>query len=903
MTSPARSHAPALPRPAAPCRLAGLFTALSIATLVGALNIAAWTGLNPALELPDWDGPVAGVAYSGFQRHQDPTRGEFPTEEALAADLDRVAAVTDRIRTYSAVENGTVAALAGNRGLRVTLGAWLDRRSDNNDLEVAVAVRAARDNPSVDRIMVGNESVLRGDLAVDELVAYLKRVKRFARKPVSTAEPWHVWLRYPELARHVDFITVHLLPYWEGVPREHAVDYALARYEELKRAFPKKRIVIGEIGWPSRGDRVGGAVASPAEQARFVREFLARTAGQRLDYYLMEMYDQPWKRTAEGRTGAYWGIAHADRTPKFAFAGPFEPDAAWRHKALAATLLAAPFVLWFAFAFRRLKLAGLVAFGALIQVVAATLVWLAAIPLEFYLRPADWVALAVLFPGAAAMLAVLLAQGFEFVEALWARGWRREFRPVPLPPGAPEPFVSIHLPACSEPPEMVILTLDSLARLDYANFEVIVVDNNTVDEALWRPVAAHVATLGPRFRFFHLPRWPGFKAGALNFALGRTDPRAEAIGVVDADYAVDPQWLRRLVAHFTDPGVAVVQAPQAHRDFESSAFRRMANWEFDGFFRIGMHHRNERNAIIQHGTMTLVRRRALERVGGWGEWCICEDAELGLRLMAAGGELRYVDEVLGRGLTPSDFRAFKAQRFRWAYGAMQILKAHFRALAGRSALTGGQRYHFLTGWGGWFADALHLVFAFAALAWTAGAIAAPHLFPLPLDLYLVPVVAFLAGKAVLSPLLYRARVRCSWADVAGASLASMALSHAIARGVFEGLWRRTGEFKRTAKGVARAPRFAWLAAVREEALFLGALALASAAVVWRFGAVHGEAMFWAFMLGAQALPYAAAVAAARIAARGTRAGRSAQPASAPVPQPEPALRPVRVAAQPRPGRA
>jgi exo-beta-1,3-glucanase (GH17 family)/cellulose synthase/poly-beta-1,6-N-acetylglucosamine synthase-like glycosyltransferase len=879
-----------LPRGRAPGPLAGLFGALSIAALLATLNFGAWSWLNAPLALPGWEGRVAGVAYSAFQRDQDPTRGRFPTTEELTEDLARAARMTDRIRTYSAIENADVVALARDRGIRVTLGAWLDRRSDNNDIEVGAAVAAARDNPNVERIVVGNESVLRGDLTPDELIAYLKRIKRFTKKPVSTAEPWHVWLRYPELARNVDFITVHLLPYWEGVPVAHAVDYALARYEELKRAFPKKRVVIGEIGWPSRGDRVGGAVASPTDQARFVREFLARTSGQRLDYYLMEMFDQPWKQSAEGRAGAYWGIFHADRTPKFAFAGPFDSDPAWRVKALAASLIAAPFVLWFAFAFRRLKLAALIAFGALVQIVAATLLWLAAIPLEFYLRPADWAALAVLLPGAAAMLAVLLANGFEFVEVLWRRAWRREFRPVTLLPGVREPFVSIHLPACSEPPEMMILTLDSLARLDYSNFEVIVVDNNTRDERLWKPVEAHVATLGPRFRFFHLPRWPGFKAGALNFALRRTDPRAEAIGVVDADYAVDPQWLRRLVAHFSDGGVAVVQAPQAHRDFEAGPFRRMANWEFEGFFRIGMHHRNERNAIIQHGTMTLVRRQALEQVGGWGEWCICEDAELGLRLMAAGHEVRYVDDVLGRGLTPANFGAFKSQRFRWAFGAMQILKAHFGALAGRSALSAGQRYHFLTGWFSWFADALHLVFAAAALAWTIGAIAAPDLFPLPLDLYLVPVIVFLAARTVLGPALYRARVACSWADVAGASLASMALSHTIARGVFAGLWRRTGEFRRTAKGTEWTPRFAWLAAAREEALFLLALALAAGAVALRFGTDHREAMLWAVVLAAQALPYAAAVATAWISARGTAAERAAQPAPRAAPEPVPELR-------------
>jgi exo-beta-1,3-glucanase (GH17 family)/cellulose synthase/poly-beta-1,6-N-acetylglucosamine synthase-like glycosyltransferase len=877
----------------APRALAALFSALSVAALLATLNVGAWGWLHQPLELPEWHGNVRGVAFSGFQKDQDPIEKRYPTEEELRGDLARIAGLTDRIRIYTVVENPQVPDLAAEHGLRVAVGAWLDRRTDNNDIELGAAIHAARENRNVHRLMVGNEAVLRGDLTPEEMIVYLKRAKRFSRVPVSTAEPWHVWLRYPQLARHVDFITVHLLPYWEGVPADKAVDYALARYDELARRFPKKPIVIGEIGWPSRGDRVGGAIASPAEQARFLRDFLDRTRDRKLDYYLMEMFDQPWKQAHEGRAGAYWGVFHADRTQKFPLAGPVDADPQWRTKAVASALLAAPFILWFAWAFRRLRITGLIAFGALVQASVAALVWLATIPLEFYLGPLDWAAYAVLLPGAVAMLAVLLANGFEFVEVLWHRRWRREFRPVSLLAGAPQPFVSVHLAACNEPPEMVILTLDSLARLDYSNFEVLVVDNNTREERLWKPVEAHCAKLGPKFRFFHLPQWPGFKAGALNFALRETDPRAEIVGVVDADYAVDPQWLRRLVAHFADDGVAVVQAPQAHRDFEQSAFRRMANWEFDGFFRVGMHHRNERNAIIQHGTMSLVRKGALENAGGWAEWCICEDAELGLRLMERGHDVRYVDDVLGRGLTPSDFKAFKTQRFRWAFGAMQILKGHWRALTrrgGPARLTAGQRYHFLTGWFSWFADALHLVFAFGALAWTIGAVAAPQFFPLPLDLYLVPVLAFLAAKAVFGPVLYRARVHCSWADVIGASAASMALSHAIARGVFEGLWRRTGEFKRTAKGVGRAPRFAWLAAIREETLMLAALALAAAAVVWRFGTDHVEAMLWSLVLAAQALPYVATVAVAWVSARATSEKAIALTVQPPVTAPLPALK-------------
>ncbi len=879
-----------LPAPQERRSLIAVLAALAIAAAAAALNYCLWAQLHRPLEAPDGPTMVRGVGYTGFQRHQDPTKSEFPTAEELASDLAMVASFADRIRTYSAVENALVPRVAAAQGLRVTAGAWLDRRSENNDLEVVALVRAARENRNVDGAIVGNETILRGDLTIAELITYLKRVKKYAGVPVSTAEPWHVWLRYPALARNVDFITVHLLPYWEGVRSDQAVDYALARFDEVQRAFPKKRVVIGEIGWPSRGDRRDGATATPAEQARFVREFLDRARNRDLDYYLMEMFDQPWKQTLEGRAGAYWGLFHADRTPKFAFAGPAERDPAWRAKAIAAALIAAPFMLWFALAFRRLRPTGLIFFCALIQGAAAVLVWLATIPLEFYLRPVDWASIVVLLPAAAAMLAVLLAHGFEFVEVLWCRTWQREFRPLPLPAGAHGPLVSIHLPTCNEPPAMVILTLDSLARLDYVDYEVLVVDNNTDDERLWRPVEAHVAKLGPRFRFFHLPQWPGFKAGALNFALGASDPRAEVIGVVDADYAVDRHWLRDLVGHFAAPNVAVVQAPQAHREFESSAFRRMVNWEFDGFFRIGMHHRNERNAIIQHGTMTLVRRAALEAAGtgqprsaadgaseraapqggGWAEWCICEDAELGLRLIAAGHDARYVDSVYGRGLTPTEFKAFAAQRFRWAFGAMQILKRHWRTLAGAGRLTAGQRYHFLTGWGAWFADALHLVFALAAMLWTISTLLAPNAFPLPLDLYLAPVLAFLAGKAFFGPVLYRARVRCSWADVLGASFASMALSHAVARGVFEGLARQNGTFKRTAKGTSGHSRFKWLDAVREEALILAALALAAAGVVLHFGASHREAMLWAAVLAAQALPYAAALGCAWISAHAAR---------------------------------
>ena len=124
--------------------------------------------------------------------------------------------------------------------------------------------------------------------------------------PVSTAEPWHVWHDHPELAREVDYIAVHILPYWEGVPRADALDHVMMRYRDLRRAFPGKPILIAEVGWPSAGHRFGGAEPSRVDQAEFVRGFLNLAARERLDYFVMEVFDQGWKRGLEGEVGAHW---------------------------------------------------------------------------------------------------------------------------------------------------------------------------------------------------------------------------------------------------------------------------------------------------------------------------------------------------------------------------------------------------------------------------------------------------------------------------------------------------------------------------------------------------------------------------------------------------------------------
>lgn len=875
--------------PLSPIVTKSFWRALLLTLLVAALNVGLWAFVNRPVHIADWEGRISGLAYNPSQRWQDPTRLMFPDSAELESDIRLLATMTPRIRTYSSAENPEVPRIAARHGMRVLAGAWIEGRAGRNERELEALIALANKNPNIERAIVGNEVLLRGDIGVRALTAYLDRARAQMKIPVSTAEPLDTWQRFPELADHVDFITVHILPYWEFIDRKDAIGFVLGQYRALQEMFPDKEILIGEVGWPSNGDRRKYAKPSLADEAHFLRDWFNVAAAEGIDYFVMEAIDQPWKEKIGGRVEAYWGMLDAHRKPKFALSGTVVEDPHWPWKAAAASLLALLPMFWFARHFIRLRAIGIGFFLLLVQLGFAILVWLATLPLDFYLKPLDWAMLALLLPAQLAIILILLINGFEFTEVLWHRKWLRHFRPLPPSPADEQPFVSVHLACYNEPPEMVILTLDSLAALDYANFEVIVLDNNTRDPAVWKPVEEHCAKLGPRFRFYHLEPWPGFKAGALNYGLEVTDPRAEVVAVVDADYEVRADWLAGLTGYFADPKVAVVQCPQAHRGWAGNAFRRMTNWEFDGFFRIGMHHRNERNAIIQHGTMTMVRREALAGTGGWSEWTICEDAELGLRLMKAGHDLVYVDEVMGRGLTPADFKAYKSQRFRWAFGAMQIMKARFSWMVRRdSGLTRGQRFHFLTGWFSWFGDALHLVFTLLAMLWTLGMVLAPQWFTLPMYLFLVPLIGFFIAKAVFGIVLYRARVPCSWGETLAASVASMGLSHAIARGIFQGLVRRRGEFVRTAKGrrIGRKPNP--FTPVTEELLLFLALVACIIGMVNSTGMQYIEGRLWIAILAAQAIPYASALVGAWVAHRSGDADGDEAPATGAAPATVPA---------------
>jgi len=174
-----------------------------IVVLFAMLTVAAWGYANRPTAEPELPRVINGFAFQPYQKDQNALTGDDPTVEEIEGDLKLLAGTTRAVRTYSALGTlGETPALARKHGLKVMLGSWLNSNVERNEREIEATIRLANANRNVHRILVGNEVVLRGDLTVEDLTAHLDRVRAATRQPVSTAEPWHVWIAHPELAEH-----------------------------------------------------------------------------------------------------------------------------------------------------------------------------------------------------------------------------------------------------------------------------------------------------------------------------------------------------------------------------------------------------------------------------------------------------------------------------------------------------------------------------------------------------------------------------------------------------------------------------------------------------------------------------------------------------------------------------
>jgi cellulose synthase/poly-beta-1,6-N-acetylglucosamine synthase-like glycosyltransferase len=422
------------------------------------------------------------------------------------------------------------------------------------------------------------------------------------------------------------------------------------------------------------------------------------------------------------------------------------------------------------------------------------------------LNPLSFIFALVFFFLEAITLLMALSHMHESLDVVCRVRWHRLVEKLEPIPGY-QPMVSLQVPAYNEPVDVVEKTLNSLAGLNYPNFEVLVVDNNTPLQSTWRPLEEICQKLGPNFHCLHLDQWPGYKSGALNFAVTQTNPKAEIIGIIDADYEVDPNFLNELVPAFADPQVAFVQTPQDYSDWKGDVFSESMYRGYKYFFEVSMPSRNERNAIIFAGTMGLIRKSVLEEIGGWDEWCITEDAEASLRILKKGYQSLYVNRSFGNGMMPINFEGLKKQRFRWCFGGIQILKKHWEVLMPwahwvdpQNKLTLAQRYYYLVGGLGWFSDVFNLLFAFFLVIGAVFNIFSSPIKVRPLtDTVLIIPAVFLVLHILRFIWVLRNRLRVSIHIAVATMYNFFSLGWAVTLACIQGLVQREGVFLRTPK--------------------------------------------------------------------------------------------------------
>jgi cellulose synthase/poly-beta-1,6-N-acetylglucosamine synthase-like glycosyltransferase len=430
---------------------------------------------------------------------------------------------------------------------------------------------------------------------------------------------------------------------------------------------------------------------------------------------------------------------------------------------------------------------------------AAYLVYAALLPFVDRLSPLGIAASLVLLLLEAAALTLSVYYVFEILD-VFSRRTRIRHRAD----ASHRPRVAVQVPCYNEPVEVMRETLTALARVRYPDVVVQVVDNNTRDEKVWRALEKLCQELGPRFQFMHLEPWPGYKAGALNEATRRLPADVSVLAIVDADYVVKPEFLEAMVGHFADPRVAFVQTPQNYRDWKDSGYLRGLYYSYRYFFDVTMPSRANRNAIIFAGTMGLIRRAALEKIGGWNEEVITEDAEASLRMLGDGAIGVYEPSAFGEGLMPLTFDGLKKQRFRWALGGIQILRRQWRELlpfaSHRLRLTWGQRLDYLFGSIHWFGDLLTVGFT-ALLLLTALAAALHHRLPIReiTGAVLIVPLAFLLTGVLRGLWALRRAEGSSWGDAFRAMGIWFALSWVDTLAVVRGLLSGRAAFLRTPK--------------------------------------------------------------------------------------------------------
>jgi exo-beta-1,3-glucanase (GH17 family) len=355
--------------------------ALLIILLNGLFGYLTNLPQDVGLDVPD--GKLNSLSFAPFREGQSPLLLQFPSPEQIDQDLKLMADKTHTIRTYSSsLGMKVIPELARKHGLKMIQGAWIGYLPEDSRVEIEALVASANANPDViKRVMVGNEVLLRGERTPEELVEYIREVKKRVKQPVSYADVWSMYMKHPDLIKEVDFITIHILPYWEDEPIsvENAPAHIERIYKQVQKEAetisPGKPILIGESGWPSVGKQRGWAIPSIVNEAAFIRGLLKVAADNHFDVNIVEAFNQSWKSELEGVIGANWGLFSVDREEVFPLTGKVYENVKWFNQFLLASILMLCCAAFYAKKLQQQSSANALFFLVFIQVLCALLVF------------------------------------------------------------------------------------------------------------------------------------------------------------------------------------------------------------------------------------------------------------------------------------------------------------------------------------------------------------------------------------------------------------------------------------------------------------------------------------------------------------------------------------------------
>ncbi len=783
-------------------------TLFAIFIALGVMGVQMLRQQDPEAYHPHPLPPMDCVSYDPFFHffhfdYRDYSQRVKP--EWVRSDLQMLTSYTHCIRIYTTMFGmDIVPKIAAEYHMQVIAGAEINDDPDITKEDMSRLITLAHENPNISHVIAGNEALLqtwsktrKNAVTPKQLYAQIDYVRKRVKQPVSTGEPFVVWYWHPDMAKHVDFVAAHVFPYWEGIRDENMSTWTMKVYNTLQSLFPGKQILLAEVGEPTSGSAVRNAIPNKWAAYDFLKMLQRESKIEHFSYVVIEAFDQPWKQQFhEGQVGAHWGVFRINGKSKFDTDMVSFGVFSLTYEELATLILAGLFLLlWTDFAAAFSLWMGVVA-PLMAFVLAYVAVCVASAMIEEYVY-LNVLASCVLIPAGIILLINLIYKLHITLDVMGQRPLHRRFE---RHKGArtDQPFISVHIPCRNEQPDHVIACISSVLNQRYEHFEIIVVDNNTTDKKLWQPVEEFCRRHAQKVQFFHVEKLQGFKAGALSFALSHTAEQASVIGVLDADYMVEPDWLYDCSRYLTGK-IAAVQAPQDYVEDLPFLFLRSIYDEYRGFFQIGMIQRNERNAIVQQGTMVLIEKNALTAAGGWHTDSIVEDTDLGVRLLMGGYECIYVNRSYGKGRLPTRFAEYRKQRFRWAYGATRILikyaGAFFFNRGGK--LTLKQRMDFILGWLPWIGNIFHPILVVVATILSFYCIKSDR-YVLTGVLFL-PILFYVLVDSVCNCLTYRKRLKLSAERTLFSLLAGLSLVWTIAHGVFTAIFYRHYPFKVTRK--------------------------------------------------------------------------------------------------------